>query len=78
MVASVIIRKGDAMKFKVPDMSCGHCTSTIEKSIKAADGAASVSCDLASRTISVESRLSPAGIADILKSAGYDSSNLPS
>ena len=30
--------------FKVPDMSCGHCTATIEKAIKAIDPTASVTC----------------------------------
>jgi copper chaperone len=34
------------MEFKVPDMSCGHCTAAIAKSVKSADPAAAVDCDL--------------------------------
>ena len=37
------------MKFSVPEMSCSHCTASIEKSIKAKDPAAAVSTDLETR-----------------------------
>lgn len=60
------------MKFSVPEMSCGHCTSTIEKSIKSADATARVDCDLATRTVSVVSELPASTLTDILKNAGYD------
>lgn len=62
------------MKFNVPEMSCGHCTGAIEKAIKAADAAASVTCDLPSRTIAVDSALSGDKLAEVIKAAGYDSS----
>ncbi|WP_435257021.1 heavy-metal-associated domain-containing protein [Thioclava sp. FR2] len=61
------------MKFSVPDMSCGHCTSAIEKSIKAADGSAKVECDLATRTVSIDSQLPASSLADAMKKAGYES-----
>ena len=61
------------MKFSVPDMSCGHCTNAIEKSIKAADGSAKIECDLATRTVSVDSQLPASSLAEVLKKAGYDS-----
>lgn len=61
------------MKFNVPDMSCGHCTSAIEKAIKAADTAASVNCDLSDRTVQVDTSLSVDQIAGIMKAEGYDS-----
>jgi copper chaperone len=61
------------MKFKVPDMSCGHCTSTIEKAIKEVDSAASVICNISDHTVAVQSALPPEKLADVLKRAGYDS-----
>lgn len=61
------------MKFNVPEMSCGHCTSAIEKAIKAADGSAAVKCDLSDRTVAVESTMTADQIAEIMKTEGYDS-----
>ena len=40
--------------FNVPGMSCGHCTSAIEKAIKAIDPTAMVSFDLGARNVEVE------------------------
>ncbi|WP_121628982.1 heavy-metal-associated domain-containing protein [Tropicibacter alexandrii] len=61
------------MEFTVPDMSCGHCTAAIEKSVKAADPAASVACDLTDRRVKIDSALSPDQLAAAIKDAGYDS-----
>ncbi|NVO25186.1 heavy-metal-associated domain-containing protein [Donghicola mangrovi] len=60
------------MKFNVPDMSCGHCTSAIETAIKSADTAANVACDLPSRTVAVGSSLSVEQVSEILKKEGYE------
>jgi copper chaperone len=62
------------MKFNVPDMSCGHCTAAIEKSIKAVDPIAQVSFDLGIRHVEVLSTLSETEIGTSIKDAGYDSS----
>lgn len=62
------------MKFHVPDMSCGHCTAAIDKSLKAADPAAQVTTDLTSRTVAVATTLDAAKIQAVLASAGYPSS----
>ncbi len=61
------------MKFSVPEMSCGHCTAAIEKSVKAADPAAEVACDLGSREVSIGSSLSGDALQAAIKEAGYDS-----
>jgi len=53
-------------------MSCGHCTATISKSIKAADPAAQVDTDLPTRMVSVESTSQPETILQSIRSAGYD------
>ncbi|MSU88484.1 copper chaperone [Rhodobacteraceae bacterium 2CG4] len=58
--------------FNVPDMSCGHCTATIEKAIKAIDPTATVACDLDTRTVSVESFLSDRAVSEAIRNAGYD------
>ena len=60
------------MKFNVPDMSCGHCTSAIEKAIKASDSSAEVSCDLSDRTVTISGALSENEVTSILKDAGYE------
>ena len=60
------------MKFNVPDMSCGHCTSAIEKAIKASDSSADVSCDLSDRTVTISAALSENQVTSILKDAGYE------
>ncbi|MDF0603451.1 heavy-metal-associated domain-containing protein [Psychromarinibacter sp. C21-152] len=60
------------MDFKVPEMSCGHCTAAIETSVKAADPAASVACDLGARRVRIDSALTPEELAAAIKAAGYD------
>ena len=62
------------MKFHVPDMSCGHCTAAIRKSIKTADPAAQVETDLETRIVSVKTSSQPDAILQSIKSAGYDAS----
>jgi copper chaperone len=64
------------MKFSVPEMSCGHCTAAIEKSVKAADPAAQIVCDLNSREVSVESALTTEALLGAIKEAGYDAEAL--
>jgi len=64
------------MNFTVPEMSCGHCTSSIEKAIKAADPAATVDCDIAERRVSVQSSLPLADLTSAIKEAGYASEQI--
>ncbi|MBZ0130463.1 MAG: heavy-metal-associated domain-containing protein [Rhodobacteraceae bacterium] len=59
------------MKFKVPDMSCGHCTAAIEKAIGSADPAALVACNLTDRTVDIESSLSSDTLVLAIAEAGY-------
>lgn len=62
------------MKFAVPDMTCGHCVSTITKAIKALDANAGVNADLASQTVSVETSAPASAVAKALDEAGYSNS----
>ena len=58
-------------KFNVPDMSCGHCMTAIEKAVGAADREAVLSFDLEARTVDVTSRLNETELAAILDKEGY-------
>lgn len=58
--------------FTVPDMSCGHCTASIEKAIKAIDPTANVACELGARTVTVESFLTDRAVIEAIRDAGYD------
>ena len=59
------------MKFQVPDMSCGHCTATIEKALKEAEPGCKVSCDLDAKTITLASARDMAALRATLEKAGY-------
>jgi copper chaperone len=59
------------MKFNVPDMSCGHCVSSITKSIKALDSHAQVTADLSAKTLTVETSAAAAAVSRALDEAGY-------
>lgn len=60
------------MIFSVPDMSCGHCTAAIEQALSEADSAASVTCDLETRQVTVTGNLTNDSILAAMKSAGYE------
>lgn len=63
-------------RFGVPNMSCGHCTASIQKAIMAADPDAKVSCDLTARIVDVDSTLDEAELAAAISDAGYGSEKL--
>lgn len=64
------------LKLKVPEMSCGHCASTVEKAVKSVDPAARVDVDLGSSTVSVETSADENAICEVIRSAGYDNEKL--
>jgi copper chaperone len=59
------------MKFSVPDMTCGHCVSTVTKAVKALDPAAEVKADLGAKTVTVETTAPAAAVSKALDEAGY-------
>ncbi len=59
------------MKFTVPDMTCGHCVSTVTKAIKGLDAAAEVKADRASKTLTVETSVPAPAVAKAMEDAGY-------
>lgn len=58
--------------FRVDDMTCGHCVSTITKAIKATDKDAKVTVDLAQHLVMVEPTEADAQeLRDAIAEAGY-------
>jgi len=58
-------------RFNVPDMTCGHCASTITQAVKARDPKAEVAVSLPERLVKVETGLSADAIARCIEDAGY-------
>ena len=59
-------------RLNVPDMSCGHCTTAIEKAIMSIDPTAKVSCDLGTHNVDVESFLNERALSEAIHGAGYE------
>jgi copper chaperone len=60
--------------FTVPNISCGHCTMRIEKTLNALDGVASVKAEIPTKAVTVEWDESQTGWDDIkvaLEKIGY-------
>ena len=65
------------MKFKVPDMTCGHCAKTVEKAVKDADPSAQVSVDLPRKVLTVQTAAGEGRVRDLIRAAGYEIERLP-
>jgi len=62
--------------FHIPDMSCGHCKATVEKTIHSLDPEARIAFDMAARRISVESGADAARVKTALAEAGYPTASV--
>jgi copper chaperone len=58
-------------EFDIEAMSCGHCVSTITKTVKLLDPQARVEVDLGQKKVKVESTEDRVAIAAALTEAGY-------
>ena len=58
-------------QFSVPDMTCGHCASTITKAVRSEDPKAKVEISLGEHLVMVESELAQEEIAQSIAEAGY-------
>ncbi|HJV86736.1 MAG TPA: cation transporter [Noviherbaspirillum sp.] len=58
-------------ELKVEGMSCGHCVSTVTKSVQAVDAAAKVDVDLATQKVRVNSSAKLDDIKSAIVEAGY-------
>jgi len=59
------------IKLSVPDMSCGHCVSTITEAIRKVDPLADVKTDLPAKIVTVQTSQPKVMIARIVDDAGY-------
>jgi copper chaperone len=59
------------IEIKVPDMTCGHCASTITKAVKALDGAAQVDISLPDHLVRVDSKASKEALVHCIAGAGF-------
>lgn len=59
------------IQFFVPDMTCGHCASTITKALKAEDARAQVDISLDAHLVKVASSLPAQALATAIREAGY-------
>ena len=63
--------KHEMIELKVPDMTCGHCASTITKAVKELDASAQVEVSLPEHRVRVESKASKEALVRSIAEAGY-------
>ncbi|MDP1742566.1 MAG: heavy-metal-associated domain-containing protein [Polaromonas sp.] len=59
------------IEFNLPDMTCGHCASTVAQTCKLVDPAAKVEVDLSVHQVKISSNEDRADFAEALAEAGY-------
>ena len=57
--------------FKVNDMTCGHCASTIPKAVTSADPSARVEVDIPRKLVHVNGEMATAVLVGAIHDAGY-------
>ena len=58
--------------FKVDGMTCGGCVGAVTRAVQTVDKDAKVEVDLASKTVKVDSNVSPLQIIDEITNAGFE------
>ena len=61
-----------SIQFNVPDMTCGHCVSTITKAIQQVVPGANVSTDLAGHRVTVDGTSDIEVVRQAIADAGYE------
>jgi copper chaperone len=59
------------IELKVPDMTCGHCVSTITKAVKEVDASAKIEVSLPEHRVRVDSKVSKEELVRSITEAGY-------
>ncbi|MCU0924613.1 MAG: heavy-metal-associated domain-containing protein [Hydrogenophaga sp.] len=58
-------------EFHLPDMTCGHCASTVRATLKLVDPACEIEVDLAQHRVSVKSTEDRETLLEAFTDAGY-------
>lgn len=59
------------IELNLPDMTCGHCASTVAQTCKLVDASAKVEVDLNSKLVKISSAEDRQDFAEALTEAGY-------
>ncbi len=59
------------LTLNVPDMSCGHCSGVITKTVKGLDPQATIGFDMHNRLVQIETALAAGPVMTALEAAGY-------
>ncbi|MBI2169643.1 MAG: heavy-metal-associated domain-containing protein [Actinobacteria bacterium] len=59
-------------KYSVPEISCGHCKSSIEGEVGKVAGVTRVEVDIDAKTVEVEGEASEADVFAAIDEAGYE------
>lgn len=64
-------RRSFIYKFKVNDMTCSHCASTVDKAVRSVDPGAQVTIDLTAHHVEIRSEKPALVFATAITDAGY-------
>jgi copper chaperone len=59
------------IELNLPDMTCGHCASTVAQTVALVDPAAKVDVDLKTKQVKITSNEDSKDFAEALTDAGY-------
>ena len=59
------------IELTLPDMTCGHCASTVTRTCNLVDPAASVEVDVNAKTVKIKSSKERKDFVEALTEAGY-------
>ncbi|HLR29728.1 MAG TPA: heavy-metal-associated domain-containing protein [Paenalcaligenes sp.] len=65
-----------AIKFQIPDMTCGHCVSTITKAIQAQYDGAQIEAEVETHTLTVNGIEDAEALEAIITKEGYSPARL--
>lgn len=65
------------IELSLPDMTCGHCASTVAQTVKVVDAQAKVEVDLDAKLVKIDSNEEGAKFAEALTEAGYPPAQWP-
>jgi copper chaperone len=63
-------------RYFIPDMTCGHCKATVERTVKALDASASLSFDMAAQQVQIDTAADKAALLAALAAEGYPATPL--